>query len=50
MNYDYFEVNGVTYYSYSEAYYAFVNSSAVRMYGMNIKGNLAVVHDKIHGF
>ena len=50
MNYDFYEVNGVSYFSYNEAYSAYINSDADILWGCTIKGYWVKVHSKMHGF
>ena len=47
MNYESYEVNGVTYFSYADAYCA---NRADCMWGLTVKGNWAVVHNRELGF
>lgn len=50
MNYESYEVNGVTYFSYADAYNAYCANRADCMWGLTVKGNWAVVHNRELGF
>lgn len=50
MNYEYYEVDGYTYFSYADAYDAYCAKQAACMWGMTLNGNWAVVHNRELGF
>lgn len=50
MNYEYYEVDGYTYFSYADAYDAYCSKQAACMWGMTLKGNWAIVHNRELGF
>ena len=49
-SYEYYEVDGYTYFSYADAYDAYCSKQAACMWGMTLKGNWAIVHNRELGF